>query len=560
MRKLVLFVACLWPAVAMGLTGQETLVVANSASNESVELAKFYMTARQIPQSNLLLLKTTTDYQVSRNEYETALRQPLAEFLKKDGMSDKIRCVVFMWGIPVRVAAGNPTTGSESDEVIRLAVGRAHYRLAMDYQLLARVGRSFPASMPAELLPPSKQFDPPAVTVKEPLDPLPKLLKNIAELVADKQVELRRLRKPEEQAVATRQLMSLHADLYGLTGLLAYINDWKPANAPDPKDIEKLLTEAKKRLDEVRMAPVTAETAGLKAVLTERIGGLALVTSLSPQSGDAPQLMSVAADSDLALVLWSLEDRQKCRQLIRVPTPGQSVPNMLNWRAGAAEDAKLPKVFMTARLDGPTPADVKRDLEAAIATEKTGLSGTVYIDAGVKSIGGNVSPVYTEFDASLKRLAKILTAKTSLKVVLDEKETVFAEGACPDAAVYVGWYSLKNYVPAFKWAAGAVGVHYASYEAMELRDRKSNAWCTRMVQEGVSGTLGAVDEPYLTAFVQPEEFIPLLLTGKLTLGECYWRTSPVANWRFTLIGDPLYNPFAAKPAMKVEDLPKAMQP
>lgn len=558
MKRVLLLAVLCWPAAAMALTGQETVVVANAASKESVELAKFYMEARSIPASNLLTLQTSTAYLVPRADYEKQIRKPLADFLQKDALHEKIRCVVLMWGVPVRVAAGK-ADANEAEEAIRVEVGRAHYRLAMDYKLLGSVGRNFPASMPAELLPPAKQFGLSKVAVPDPLDPVASLLSSVVSLLAEKQMEVRKLTKPEQKAVATRQLLSLHTDLYGLTGLLNHIKDDHPDNAPKAEDVRKLLEEVQKRLDEVRQLPLTGETAKAKAALMERIGGVALVVGLTPQAGDAVELAEVAADSDLALVLWSNEDRQRCRLAARHASKFQDVPNMLHWRL-TRQAGKFPKVFIAARLDGPTAADVKKVLENALAVEKKGLSGTAYIDAGVKSVGASSAPAYAAFDSHLIALAKLLRAKTSLTVVLDEKADCFAECACPDAALYAGWYSLRNYIPAFKWAPGAVGIHFASFEAMHLREPGNPDWCTRMIEEGVSGTAGAVAEPFLGAFPLPDEFFPLLLTGRCTLGECYWRTIPLANWRMTLIGDPLYNPYAARPALKVEDLPKGLAP
>ena len=557
-KHLLALCVLVWPAVACALTGQETVVIANSASKESVELAKFYVEARKVPEAQLLLVKTSTAFEVSRADYETQIRTPLLEFLQKDNLADRVRCLVFIWGIPVRIAAGAAAT-NPADEAIRIAVGRAHYRLAMDYQLMGKAGGNFPASMPADLLPPSKQFNLPAQIVKDPLTPLPELLKDIAELAGSKQIEIRRLSKPEEQTIAHRQMMSLHTDIYGLKGLLAYITDWHPARAPSAEDVQKLVDAAEKRLAEVREGPVTAETAALKAALIERIVGLALVTSLTPQAGDAPQLGVSAVDSDLALVLWSNEDRQGFRLAVPFHAPAQSVPNPMHWRF-AASAGKFPKAFLAARLDGPTCDDAKKALTAALDVKKTGLAGRFYIDAGVKGVGTNPPAPYIEFDSHLKHLYALLTAKTSMKAVLDNKEAVFPEGSCPDAALYAGWYSLKSYVAAFKWVPGSVGIHYASFEATELRDPKSAAWCNRMIQEGVSVTVGAVKEPFLHSFVMPDEFFPLLLTGKYTAGECFARTNPLLNWQTILIGDPLYNPLGARPALKVEDLPRGLAP
>jgi uncharacterized protein (TIGR03790 family) len=133
--------------------------------------------------------------------------------------------------------------------------------------------------------------------------------------------------------------------------------------------------------------------------------------------------------------------------------------------------------------------------------------------------------------------------------------TLFPAGSCPDAALYVGWYSLQKYVPAFRWVRGSVGWHVASFEAQHLRDPASQEWCVKMIQNGVAATVGAVEEPTLGAFPLPQDFFPLLLTGRYTLAECYWRTVPQASWRLTLIADPLYNPFAKNPQLPLSALP-----
>jgi len=174
-----------------------------------------------------------------------------------------------------------------------------------------------------------------------------------------------------------------------------------------------------------------------------------------------------------------------------------------------------------------------------------------YIDAG---------GLHRNYDAYLRNLYNFVRTNTTFKVVLDEKKTVFPRASCPQAALYVGWYSLKKYVPAFMWTPGAVGYHIASYEAMNLRDANSPQWCPQMIRNGVAATIGSVYEPYLGAFPRPDEFFPLLLTGKYTIAECYWRTIPMTSWRMTLIADPLYNPFKVNPQVTVDKLPAGLAP
>jgi uncharacterized protein (TIGR03790 family) len=186
-----------------------------------------------------------------------------------------------------------------------------------------------------------------------------------------------------------------------------------------------------------------------------------------------------------------------------------------------------------------------------LVAEKTGLKGNFYIDSG---------GMVPQYDSHLRALDSFVKTNTKIKTVMDTKRSVFQPDACPDAALYVGWYSLQKYVAAFTWAPGAVGWHIASFEAMHLRDPNSMEWCVKLIQNGVAATIGAVSEPTLSAFPMPEEFFPMLLTGKYTLAECYWRTVPHASWKMTLIGDPLYNPFAADPQVGLDKLPPGLAP
>jgi uncharacterized protein (TIGR03790 family) len=110
------------------------------------------------------------------------------------------------------------------------------------------------------------------------------------------------------------------------------------------------------------------------------------------------------------------------------------------------------------------------------------------------------------------------------------------------------WYSSS-------FVAGAVAFHVASFEMISLRTDNEKGWVAGLLNDGVAATMGAVAEPYLAAFPYPDEFFPLLLTGKLTLAEVYWKTCPMVSWMMTCVGDPLYTPFKTNPQMKAEDLP-----
>ncbi|MEM6560647.1 MAG: TIGR03790 family protein, partial [Planctomycetota bacterium] len=183
-----------------------------------------------------------------------------------------------------------------------------------------------------------------------------------------------------------------------------------------------------------------------------------------------------------------------------------------------------------------------------------GLRGKIVIDSrGIpaRKPNGNVDN-YGIYDETLRLLDLSLRGKPN--VLLDEKPGVIPPGTHDGVAVYVGWYSVKKYVPGMSFLPGAVGFHVASYEMLSLRNGYPG-WVPRLLEDGVIGTMGPVAEPYLSAFPKAHDFVLLLLTGELTMGELYWATNPMVSWQVGYVGDPLYKPFALTPLLGVDELP-----
>ena len=217
---------------------------------------------------------------------------------------------------------------------------------------------------------------------------------------------------------------------------------------------------------------------------------------------------------------------------------------------GRADRAAADRVLLVARLDGPDPAVVERMIRDAAAVEARGLDGTVYLDAR----GLHGGDAYAAWDEDIRRTARLLRG-TRLRVVLDDRPELLEGGE--HAALYCGWYSLGRYRGAWKWVPGAVGYHVASAEAVSLHRGDKAYWVKEMLAHGAAASLGPVAEPYLGAFPRPSLFFPLLLSGRYTLVETYFLSAPTLSWMMVLVGDPLYNPFAARPALVGDDLPPA---
>ncbi|WP_035244571.1 TIGR03790 family protein [Desulfonatronovibrio hydrogenovorans] len=202
-------------------------------------------------------------------------------------------------------------------------------------------------------------------------------------------------------------------------------------------------------------------------------------------------------------------------------------------------------VLMVSRLDGPDQDTVKRIIHDSIETEKRGLKGTAYFDARwprPDTMPGGQG--YGQYDYWIHEAARYIDQEGIMPVVIEETSALFQPGECPEAALYVGWYSLARYVPAFEWQPGSVGYHIASQECQSLK--RGEYWCKRMLEEGVAATLGPVGEPYVQAFPPPEIFFKLLTDGRISLAEVFVLSNPFWSWKMVLVGDPLYRPFMSR--------------
>ena len=199
-----------------------------------------------------------------------------------------------------------------------------------------------------------------------------------------------------------------------------------------------------------------------------------------------------------------------------------------------------PGFLWVGRLDGPSDAVVRRMIRDALEAERGGLEGFVCVD----SRGIREGP-YLEGDRWLEAVAR-QARLDGFPVVWDRVETLFPDGLpLRRLGVYMGWYAeqMGGALADAGWERGAVAVHIHSFSAVTLRD-PARSWCGPLLARGVAATLGNVAEPYLALTADLEEFWRQLSNGA-TLAESGWMAQPVVSWMSTVLGDPLYRPFAA---------------
>jgi len=109
-RRVILFLFLWFSVIYWGSAGvcgalepQQILVIANKNAAKSVGLAKYYVEKRGVPEKNLLVLWLPDAEWCSREAYDRKAAARVREHLRKEDLVGKIRCLVTVYGVPLKV-------------------------------------------------------------------------------------------------------------------------------------------------------------------------------------------------------------------------------------------------------------------------------------------------------------------------------------------------------------------------------------------------------------------------------------------------------------------------
>ena len=564
LKHLLLIATCLWAIAQVGqskasLKPQEIAIIAARGSQGSERLAEYYAQQRGIPLENICKVVMPREETITREKWRWAIRPEIRKWLEEKDPQRELRCLVTTWDVPLRIGKAKNDRPA-AHRYREYLVGERAKRLKM----LRDVSAQFTLLAPGVGVTGEDEIQStrssigskPADSEKE-LSELDALSAELERELQRAQARIQQLSDPQEQQQAAIKLQRYATATGGIQVLLESLNKRiqataesaeKSANSQLQAEFERLrgmliaYTELQQSLE--RLAPGIQRDVTLLDTLARARGAMACVQWIDKQLKMAGKNESNSSfDSELSLVLWQDDDYQLLRWQ----------PNYLRPEYDNSQLRDSFPTLMVSRIDAPTLTLAKGLIDTSIKIEKQGLEGKVYLDArGIGKLDQQKASVgsYADYDQALLVTAKGLLEQTNLDVTLDEKSQLFQPGQCPDAALYCGWYSLGKYVDAFDWVPGAVGYHLASGEATTLHKKESQVWCKRMLEDGICATIGPTYEPYLVAFPRPNEFFALLIQGELSLVECYYRTKPFNSWMMTLVGDPLYRPFANRVVRK----------
>lgn len=229
-----------------------------------------------------------------------------------------------------------------------------------------------------------------------------------------------------------------------------------------------------------------------------------------------------------------------------------AVPNRWYGATNAALLSPTNGLLLVARLDGPSPEIARGLIDKALQAEVDGLWGRAYFDAQ-----GLTNGSYKLGDDWIRGGAQV-ASRLGFETVLDKEPATFSPGfPMSHIALYAGWYdggvSGPFTRPQVEFVPGAFAYHLHSFSANTIRSATAN-WVGPLLAKGATATMGCVGEPYLEGTPDIMTFVVRFLYFGFSFGEAAYACQNSLSWQTTVVGDPLYRPFARQALEQHQEL------
>jgi len=234
-------------------------------------------------------------------------------------------------------------------------------------------------------------------------------------------------------------------------------------------------------------------------------------------------------------------------------------PNWLYGQTNSALFTPTNGILLVARLDGPTAEIANSLVDKAVQAERDGLWGRAYFDAR----GLDKTNNYFTGDQWILG-AQEISRELGFETTVDDKpETFPADFPMSSIALYCGWYdgdvSGPFTLPKVEFMPGAFAYHLHSNSATSIRSA-NQYWVGPLLSKGATCTMGCVYEPFLAGTPNVALFFACWIANGFTFGEAAWAAQPFLSWQTTVVGDPLYRPFAKSPQLLHAELLRRHSP
>ncbi len=380
---------------ALALAPEDLLVVYNHNVPASKTVAQYYATKRGVPFSNLIGVFVPETEHMDWSTFESIMLPEIRLFVKRFQKAGKTPAILLVYGIPIRIQGKN--TMSPNSPFTSVAVKKVKEYKGIVLQLIRQLNQLTKGKQPAT------SFNPQNGT-KSLLDTAQKSLLNAIKYLNTTNSDI----NERENKIKIASLIIRLAGTSPIAKRIIGIS--KKAS----KEVLAILKQdnllkwnaiLEEQLVEIQFRGILPEEALQIATTIRIVNGLIgeLKFWEGQQKANLDKMTSASVDSELTLLL-----RNKYPLAKWLPNP-----HLINFNYLPIIKQIREKTIMVGRLDGPTPDLAKRLVDDAIAVEKTGLTGTLYIDA--RGMKGEDS--YSLYDKHLRNLYKIIKEKSTFKKI-----------------------------------------------------------------------------------------------------------------------------------------------
>ncbi|MGE3851631.1 MAG: TIGR03790 family protein [Planctomycetota bacterium] len=214
------------------------------------------------------------------------------------------------------------------------------------------------------------------------------------------------------------------------------------------------------------------------------------------------------------------------------------------------------KMYVVASLQAWTVEDCKALVDRSLASD-AGPKGKLFIfqDASANASGRNAQ--YPQGMDSLKRRGfDVIHCESGGDKVVNQKGIMgYMCGGCYS-------HLTEDNLKTNEFMPGAMVDALQSFGAVpnnfDLNQGKSQFPITYFIKHGCTVVYGAVAEPYTSAFAPATLFVPYVMG--FNAGESMYMMFPLAYWMNMMVGDPLCQPYAVRPALALTNGDALEQP
>lgn len=183
-------------------------------------------------------------------------------------------------------------------------------------------------------------------------------------------------------------------------------------------------------------------------------------------------------------------------------------------------------LYLVSRLDGPNVEIAKSLVDKAMTAEKS-----------VTPKSGSAFFVRENHGEDAFKIAQRL----GITAVLEDRLFTSSNMVPDDTMWFFAWgHDYEKPIRSGQWPVGSVAAYLKSNTLARINRPKSETWVQGLLETGVTGTFGAVIEPYVQGYTRGDIFFERLWDAKSSFAESYCMGTPTVRWAMSAVGDPLY--------------------